>query len=178
MLPIKSRVDKLLYVDTSDIVARLITDTANRRGLNKTATAFYAANLVVDSDWLRFSVEPWAPDTIPHQQLYDSPIFGNTCRDDARDFRARGFGRVVGRANYQAFSHWSGIDCVTDPMVLEDGLLSYTTWEWLWCSRNGAKAAQLALDNFDTAIRMLIGWPDRIEQRYAVFKRNLAHDYH
>lgn len=153
--------------------ARLIDRTVHQEQFAPHHIAFFAAQLSVDSDGLRFQVEPWSPDVIPHQRLYDNPVFGNIQVEDQERFRARGWGRLVGRTVYTQFSAWSGIDCVASPELVQTFELCYQSWVWLWLQRQGKTCADLAQTNFTEATTKFIGWPDRIQQRYSTYERNL-----
>lgn len=155
--------------------ARLIDKTIYEERFAPHHVAFFAAQLAVDADGLRFQVEPWSPDVIPHQRLYDNPVFGNQCVEDQERFRARGWGRLVGRTVYTQFSLWSGVDCVSSPELVQTFELCYQSWLWLWSQRQGKMCADQAQTNFAEATTRFIGWPDRIEQRQAVYTRNLRH---
>lgn len=170
MLP---RVLGQLFERSDTRTARLIDQTIVEENLLPHHVAFFAAQLVVDSDALAFIAEPWSPEHIPHQRLYDSPIFGNTHPDDQELYRQRGWGRLVGRAVYHQFSCWSGVDCISEPDHLLEMGLSYRSWIWLWHKRQGRRCADLARTNFASATTEFIGWPDRIPQRFACWQRNM-----
>jgi predicted chitinase len=154
--------------------AMLIARTAYQEHFAPHQVAFFAAQLAVDSDGLRFQVEPWSPDVVPHQRLYDNPLFGNIQVEDQERFRARGWGRLVGRTVYTQFSMYCGVDCVTEPSVVQTFDLCYKSWLWLWSQRQGKLCADLAQTNFTEATTRFIGWPDRIQQRQVTYLRNLA----
>jgi hypothetical protein len=109
-------------------VAQRINSTSQRLNFTNPDLAFYSSQLAVDSDWLNFRVEPWAPQYIVHQQMYQSELFGNTHTDDPERYRARGYARVAGRRYYQEYSEWSGTDCESCPELLELPEHAYRSW--------------------------------------------------
>lgn len=164
-----------LFIDRTETVAARINQTAQRLNFTTADLAFYAAHLVVDSDWLQFYCEPWAPQHILHQQTYGAELFGNTSTDDQERFRARGYGRVVGRHNYDRYSEWSGTDCISNPELLELPDHAYRSWEWLWQRRSGTGCARIALKDFGHATLLFVGWQDRTSLRLRTYNRNLGH---
>lgn len=153
-------------------VAALINKTIQKENFSVQHTAFFAANLLVDSEALKFTIEPWSPDVIPHQSVYDNPLFGNESPEDMERYRARGYGRLVGRQHYAQFSRWLGVDCVSDPDAVCNVDISYASWLWLWHKRHGRSIVD-AGTKFCESVNQFIGWPDRIEQRKAAYERNL-----
>lgn len=164
-----------LFTPVDQRIAGMIDATINREKFEVHHTAFFSAQLVVDSDGLKFFEEPWSPDHIQHQRHYDSPVFGNTAFSDMERYRARGYGRLVGRAAYTAFSRWSNLDCVNKPELLTELSVSYLSWVWLWQQRDGKACANLAKDNFAAGSTRFVGWADRIHERCATYERNLQH---
>lgn len=162
-----------MFVDPAVATAARINTTAQRFNFSPQDTAFYCAQLLVDSDNLLFKVEPWAPGVIVHQQLYSSAVFGNSTPQDAQRYRSRGYGRVVGRKNYCAYSEWSGADCETRPELLEEQEHQYLSWEWLWRRRSGTACARVALRDFGYATLLFVGWRDRVDLRLRTYNRNL-----
>ncbi len=57
---------------------------------------------------------------------------GNTQPGDGRRFKGRGPIQITGRANYQAFADWSGLDCVNHPELLEDPVNGWLASAWFW----------------------------------------------
>lgn len=59
---------------------------------------------------------------------------GNTGPDDGWRYRGRGLKQLTGKANYQAYSEASGLDCVSDPdKLLEPGIAADSA-AWFWAS--------------------------------------------
>jgi len=57
---------------------------------------------------------------------------GNIQKGDGVRFAGRGPIQVTGRANYQAFSDWCGLDCVATPKLLEDPENGWLASTWFW----------------------------------------------
>lgn len=164
-----------LFIPANERIAGMIDTTIQQEKFELHHTAFFSAQLIVDTDGLKFFEEPWSPEHIPHQKHYDNPVFGNTQESDMERFRARGYGRLVGRAAYTAFSRWSKLDCVERPDLLTELSVSYLSWVWLWKRRKGKACADLAKDNFEAGSTKFVGWPDRLHERCATYQRNLQH---
>lgn len=158
-------------IKINELVARLITQTIQAERFEDIHTAFFVSQLVVESEFLSFLIEPWAPEQIVHQQLYSLPFFGNTEIGDEQRFRARGWGRLVGRRHYKMFSSWYGIDCVSNPDAVLSPEVNYKSWLWLWSKRMGRQCAELAVTNFSSASEQFVGWPDRIKERQESYNR-------
>lgn len=164
-----------LFTPAHERVARMIDATIKQEKWESHHTAFFSAQLVVDTDGLKFFEEPWSPDHIQHQKHYDSQVFGNVQVSDMERYRARGYGRLVGRSAYTAFSRWSKLDCVNKPELLTELSVSYLSWVWLWLQRDGKTCANMARDNFEAGSTRFVGWPDRLKERFATYERNLQH---
>lgn len=57
---------------------------------------------------------------------------GNTQPGDGHRYRGRGPIQITGRANYQAFAGWSGLDCVAHPELLEAPEHGALASAWFW----------------------------------------------
>lgn len=153
-----------------------LLDTAKQRlGLSKCMSAFYVANLYISSDRLTFTAETWDPLRLPHQNLYHLDMFGNCSAQDCQTYRMRGFGRLVGRRVYAAFSRWSGCPSVALPDMLSLMPYSYLSWEWLWRYRASYLTQQHVTHDFNDSVVKLVGWADRLQQRHLVYQQLLGH---
>lgn len=74
---------------------------------------------------------------------------GNTQQGDGYRFRGRGFLQLTGRANYQAYKDYSGVDVITNPDLVATPSIGLDVAGWFW---QRAKANALADKNDIIAI--------------------------
>ena len=97
---------------------------------NRLRTAAWMATLGHESMDLAFMKE------IASGAAYEGRAdLGNVHPGDGRAFKGRGPIQITGRANYTAFAKWSGIDCVKDPVLLEDPEIGFLASAWFWMTR-------------------------------------------
>jgi putative chitinase len=84
--------------------------------------AMFLAQIAHESGQLRWVKEIWGPTT--QQRRYESPSelakkLGNTAVGDGWRFAGRGLIQITGRHNYATYGAGLGLDCVTNPELLE-----------------------------------------------------------
>jgi putative chitinase len=61
---------------------------------------------------------------------------GNTQKGDGYKFKARGFIHLTGRANYQAYKNYSGVDVITNPDLAARIDIALDIAGWYWTKNN------------------------------------------
>lgn len=125
--------------------------------------AAFLAQIGHESGRLAYTREIWGP--TPDQARYEGRRdLGNTQAGDGFKYRGRGLIQVTGRANYQAAGAALGIDCESEPGLLEMPEYAAGSAGWFWKAHGLNELADRGL--FETITRRINGGtnglPDRI----------------
>lgn len=100
---------------------------------------------------------------------------GNTQPGDGWRFRGRGLMQLTGRANYQAFAKWSGIDIVSNPdLVATDPAVAAKTAVYWWLNRGRGLRQAAANGDVRGVTQLVNGGQTNLEARRAHFNQYLA----
>lgn len=98
---------------------------------------------------------------------------GNTKAGDGRRFKGRGLIQLTGRANYTAYSKYTGIDYVADPeRVGSDPLVSVDVACWFWVDRKLPPLAEA--DDVKAVTRRINGGFNGLDDRIGKLRRAKA----
>lgn len=130
-------------------MAQLAHESANFTRLTENLN--YSAQGLANTWPSRFAVNPNANPKVPNTKALEMQrkpeqianfVYanrmgnGNEASGDGWRFRGRGFIMITGRANYQAFSNYSGINIVSNPNRASEPLVAALIAGWYWNSRN------------------------------------------
>jgi putative chitinase len=98
--------------------SRITVPEANLYGRNNLhkANPEAIANIVYGGNWGRINL-------------------GNTQKGDGYKFRGRGFLQLTGRANYEAYKKYSGLDVVSNPDLVATFAVGLDVAGWFWSKR-------------------------------------------
>jgi putative chitinase len=98
--------------------SRITVAEANLYGRNNLhkANAQAIANIVYGGNWGRINL-------------------GNIQKGDGYRFRGRGFLQLTGRANYEAYKKYSGLDVVSNPDLVSSLAVGLDVAGWFWSKR-------------------------------------------
>ncbi len=127
--------------------------------------AHFLAQVIHETGGFRWLREIWGPTAI--QQGYEGrQDLGNIHPGDGKRFMGRGAIQLTGRANYQQFSAYMGVDFIKQPELLESPPYAVLVAGWYWDSRKINPCADR--DDLNSVTRLInggtIGLADR--QKY------------
>lgn len=157
--------------DAADTYCAPIAATARRYGIDTPARlAAFLAQVGHESGSFRYVRELWG--TTAAQARYEGRAdLGNTEPGDGSRYRGRGLIQITGRANYTALATAIGIDCVTQPELLETPRFAALSAGWYWHT-HGLNALADAGD-FERITRRINGGTNGAADRNARHARAL-----
>lgn len=87
---------------------------------------------------------------------------------DGFRFRGRGLKQLTGRANYQAFKDWSGIDVIKNPELVENPEIAILTAVWFWDKGNPTRKSLNSIadkDNIELLTKAINGGKNGLADR-------------
>ncbi|MGB6104600.1 MAG: glycoside hydrolase family 19 protein, partial [Pusillimonas sp.] len=120
-----------------------------------------------------YTREIWGP--TPAQLRYEGRAdLGNIERGDGSRFRGRGLIQITGRANYRSVANGLGIDCLSEPALLEFPEDAARSAAWWWANNGCNQIADT--EDFERLTRRinggLNGYADRLA-RWNLAKRHV-----
>ena len=98
---------------------------------------------------------------------------GNTKPGDGKRYKGRGLIQLTGRANYQAYSKYSGVDYVAEPEQLaDDPFVAVDVSCWFWKDRGIDKLAEQ--DDVKAVTKRINGGYTHLDERIANLNRAKA----
>ena len=98
---------------------------------------------------------------------------GNTRAGDGRRFKGRGLIQLTGRANYSAYSKYTGIDYVADPTLLSsDPKIAVDVACWFWKDRGLDTLAER--DDVKAVTKRINGGYNGLDDRIQNLRRGKA----
>lgn len=98
---------------------------------------------------------------------------GNKLAGDGRRFKGRGLVQLTGRANYTAYSKFTGIDYLSDPTVLSsDPMVAVDVSCWFWTDRGLAALAER--DDVKAVTKRINGGYNGLDDRMQNLRRAKA----
>ena len=97
--------------------------------------AHFLAQIIHESQNLRYMEEIWDPDQVPAQRRYDIRTdLGNTAARDGDGYRYRGRGAIqlTGRGNYADYNEVTELDVVAEPHLVAEPPLCVDVAGWYW----------------------------------------------
>ena len=96
--------------------------------------AHFLAQIMHESGSFQYVREIW--DGTGYQAGYEGrDDLGNNQPGDGKRFMGRGLIQLTGRANYTEFAKAMGVDCISNPELLEQSPYAVMTAGWYWDSR-------------------------------------------
>lgn len=124
----------------------------------------FLAQVGHESGQLRYNKEIWGP-TAAQKGYEGRKDLGNVIVGDGTKFKGRGLIQITGRANYSSFAQATGVDCINNPVLLEQPEYAVMTACWFWQKNNLNKYADSG--DFKTLTKRINGgvngWADRCE---------------
>jgi putative chitinase len=98
---------------------------------------------------------------------------GNTKAGDGKRYKGRGLIQLTGRANYTAYSKFTGIDYVAQPeLVASDPMVAVDVSCWFWVDRKLPALAEA--DDVKAVTRRINGGYNHLDERIALLRRAKA----
>lgn len=100
---------------------------------------------------------------------------GNTQKGDGIRYKGRGLIQITGRANYEAFTAFSGVDVVKDPELVEGAEMAVWSAVWFWTKNNLNGLADGGEAAFERLTRRINGGTNGLEHRLTIYRRCLVY---
>ncbi|HEY9850853.1 MAG TPA: glycoside hydrolase family 19 protein [Leptolyngbyaceae cyanobacterium] len=131
----------LEIIGSTDLKSRIeslvpgVNQTFDKFQINtKLRMAHFLAQVIHESGGFRWLREIWGPTAI--QQRYEGRRdLGNIHPGDGKRFMGRGAIQLTGRANYEQFSSYMGVDFIKQPELVESSPYAVIVAGWYWDSR-------------------------------------------
>ena len=128
--------------------------------------AHLLAQVMLESGAFQYVREIWGP--TPDQESYETRgegDLGNTQPGDGKRFLGRGLIQLTGRSNYAQFSQAIGVDCVSQPELVEQSPYAVLAAGWFWDSRQINPKADR--DDLEAVTRAINGGTNGLPERAA-----------